>query len=544
MAETIWVSSSPRGLANGTTYPNAFGTLLEGINTLDDQTGKGHILNIVNDGVHTWTQSGSAADVTLTAGTSYSDPSCTIRGCDENGIAAKTTISPATTGLHSFARFRSPCAYVIIENLIFDASANYADVSEYTAIEMRDNATGPYKMRYCEMIGGASGSMAVGDRHLIVAQDIPSTVDQGIVEYCYWQNVDDFNTGLAGLKQLWNNCVFINDATAVRISPYVSFGTLGGGGSPTHVVGITNCHFYENAGATDIFQMIVFNPIADIDIGSVNCHSNVLWIESSGTVNPFFKGGTAANTGTRTGTIGSNVLIGGPSVAASDLTSDGWYQIPWDANDDDTTDPDVWPTDTVVYGEADSDMFNDVTSTYEWELPNGLTTTILKDLRLKKYTSAGLLGTTPGALPPVSSDGSGGIDPEDDENEGNNPYLDVRPLIAPEMKLSVNMGLRLSRNDVREAMVTRSDMENRRFREFKHERVQLAANTTTTFRSGIENADFLMVESTTAVQVSVGPAADNFWPAATKLVLSDGDFKTLQFKSGADSATILILEVD
>lgn len=495
---------------------------------------KGDILNIVSDGNHAWPT--SRTDVSLDAGTSYTDPSCIIRGTTTTGTPAMTTIVPAAAGLHQMVRFRGTTKYAIVENLVFDATSQAADATEYTAVEWRDVTQGPHKVRYCAMLGGASGTMAGGSRFLQAVHTSGSSGDQGITEYCYFQNIR-ISSDTFGLEYRYDHCLYINDSGAARTGVIFQYGTLGAS-VPTSVVQVTNCTIYDDTtGAT--LKIILFTPATGVDAGTVTAHSNYVWVNTTGTVSPFFGGGAASTSVTHVGTINANVLLGGDDVASGDMAATGWYELPWDANDDDAVDPDTWPSDSVAYATPAADVFNDPTSTYAWEVPNGLTITVLKDLRPIQYKTSGLFGLTPGALPKIGDDA-----PTDETDPANVPFLDVRPFFAPVLLLEANVRLSTERNRNTE-VYERSDRENETWREFTTRRFTLSTGSSERLNSGIETGQYLMSESDVAIRVNAGTIEDVYLPAAKQVIALGGNYTILKVKNEESAtATLLLTMVD
>jgi hypothetical protein len=535
---TIWVSSSARGAADGTSYDDAYGSISDG---LGDLATKGDVLNIVADGTHDWPTSRTTVSIATApaAGTSYSDPSFTVRGTDTDGNAAMATIAPKDSDgdvPRNMVYFRDYAKYCIIENLIFDATGRPTDTSEYNAVEWRDTTQGPHKTRYCAMLGGTSGTIASGNRFLTSVVNTGSSSDQGVVEYCYFQNTLG-NADSFGLEYKYDHCVYVNDSGAARTGILFPYGNILAD-LPASVAQVTNCTVYDGTtGATqDIFNLV---PSTGVNAGTVNVYSNLVWLDTTGAVNPFMGGGATSTSVTHVGTINANVLLGGPNVASGDLTAAGWYELPWDANDDDATDPDTWPSDSVGYGVAAATVFNDPTSTYDWEMPNGLTITILKDLRPIQYKTSGLFGDTPGALPKIA-DG----DVVDDGDANNVPYIDVEPIYAPVLRLEANIRLNTERNRVVEEYL-RQDIEDQQWREFTTRRLTLTSGGSLRLRSGIETGAYILMESDVAVQVNAGATEDVYLPAAKQVVALGGEYTILKLSnSTTGTATTLITMVD
>jgi hypothetical protein len=546
---TVWVDPTKADdSGDGLSFANAKKTIPAGLTVLD--TGDANsVLNLVNTGTHDWPT--SQTDLTGLNGTDYvSDPGCTIRGTDSGGVPAFTTIAPAD-GDGDVARLMlrlsgAATNYVVMRNLLFDASGRASDISSYNiVVANNNNGAGPIQFEEVAVIGSATGVVCAGERALFEASGTQPN-DAFSMKYVYFQNArnpigSSSGYGGATIKAAMQNCVGIWDNDD-RATAWFNQGSWTG--AALNSVKMINCTFYESAGASDIVSVIHYAPNA-VDVDTIEVHSNLVWVETtSTTVNPFMRGGTAGATATTSKIIDSNVLIGGPSVGAGDLTAAEWYQVPWDANDDDAVAPDTQPLDTVVYGEADTLAFNDPASTFAWEMPSGLTITILKDLRPIKYQTAGRFGATPGALPQASTSGtdSGGGDPD---NPATIPFLDVVPFYAAVLQYSLNSRFSTEKNRVRRNYV-RKDIELKGFREWATRRIQVDTSTTDEIITGIETAELVFLESDEAVQLNVGQVADVFLPDAKVVLVAGGEYSVIKVKndSATDDALTLITVVD
>ena len=664
-----WVSTIGDDADDGSTYELAKLTLGAGLGLL---SAKGDILNIVNDGTYAWPLTGSETEVSAATGTSFSDFGVKIRGTDSSGVEAFTTIAASGgDSVRRLLRFRASAAYNIVENLIFDASGKAADANVFTAIRFRDNGQGPHKIRNCQMIGAGTGVAPASTRGLYTLDSTGSSIDQGEIEYCYIQYAPSaikggFGGALLGIGI--NNCVLYNDSGSSRGLAYLSQGAYSISSASNRVEFYDNT-IYDNAGSDTIANIFSYAPAVDINAGTVNIYNNLIFLETTAGApavqSPI--GGAVTSTGiTHVGTIGYNVFVYGPSLEEADNAAAGTYQIPWDPDDDDTPVEalDIYATDTRVFETADTTVFEDPSSTLIWTLPNDLTITILKDLRPILYTSLGLGGTVPGALPAAATDlgvvvtastlspvvgetvlmavtlSNSGLDattvvvdfpvesgmtfvtssvtsgtyvsgtgtwtvasilddatatlkvwatvdageegsaitptatitsfatPSSDDNAANDadsvtltvraadpadpsnpatvPFLDVFPIYAVDLKLQSTIRLDTKRNRNRENYL-RDDIESATWREMSSKEIVLAANTTTTVNlGGIESGEYLFVEATNAVQVSIGNSTNIFFPAATMVYVAKGDFTTVQLKnlSITEASTVLITAVD
>lgn len=423
---TYWVDPTrPDDTGDGMSLLTAKKTIPAGLALL---TTKGDILNLVNSGDHDWPLSASETDINSGAGTDFTtDPGYTIRGVDSSENPALISIKPAgADGVRRMVRFRSGSGYNIFENLIFDSLGKVTDTNSHQAIRMRDNGAGPVLIRYSAMLGGPSGTMSAGTRELFEVDSIGSSTETFQIEYCYFQNADSplgsavgYGGGL--LKTKLDHCVFIYDDTShTRAGAFYNQGFWAT--TDLNVVTLTYNTIYEEAGGSlgDIF---FYQPNASIDVNICDCHSNFLWRDgpTATSVGAFMRGSPASTGVTHSGTIDYNVLLGGPNLDGTELLSYELYQLPWDANDDDAAPPDTQPNDVVEWTQANTAKFNDPSTTFDWEMPNGLMITIARDLRPIAHKAAGLGGTAPGALPPAATDysvtvTSDRLNPEPEEN--------------------------------------------------------------------------------------------------------------------------------
>jgi hypothetical protein len=406
----------PDDLGDGLSLDMAKKTIPAGLTVLQGlgAGAKGSPLYLLNTGVHAWPTAQTIISNTNLIGTSWDDPGFIIRGVDTNLSPAMVTIRAAAAGAHRMVRIDSSVRYVIVENLIGDLTLIPSDASTHRLVEHNaSSGNGLVKMRYCALLGAPSGQLGLGTRQLLHANTFSTLADVAGLEYCYIQNVQSMGTvaDLASRQMALDHVIYINDSLGGRGGAiFPTMGVLVVGDS-TRILRMINCTVYEDSDTNDAEAIMQYSPAVGVDAGTVDCYSNLKYVKTSASIYPLMRASGSSGV-IHAGTIGPNVLIGGPGTSSAQLTAAGHYQTPWDANDDDTTPPDEWPLDIVTYGEADTDIFNDPSSTYDWELPNGLVITILKDLRPKKYQNAGLFGATPGALPAIAGGtDDGGGDP-------------------------------------------------------------------------------------------------------------------------------------
>jgi uncharacterized repeat protein (TIGR01451 family) len=131
-------------------------------------------------------------------------------------------------------------------------------------------------------------------------------------------------------------------------------------------------------------------------------------------------------------------------------------------------------------------------------------------------------------------------DPQDPDGSGAVPYIDTYPIYATDLKLSLNSGIKLRKNrEVYGAL--RGDIEDVRWREGSFRCINLAGSTTTKLvLGGIERGEYLIMDSTTQIQISVGNGTNLYFPAKF-VVLGSGDFEQVYLKNiGTTAATVHI----
>ena len=421
--KTYWVDSTrPDDTGDGETYATAKKTLAAGLALLNAQSTKGDILNIVNSAAYEWPA--SYTTISKGRGTSWTDYGRLIRGVsDASATPALVTISCAVDENKSFIRYSSSgdtettaAGWFVLENLDFDATALTASkfVNILESIES-SGRMGPAKFRYCAFrfapVGGPAHSVV---RRVWDVNSYGSKYGSPEFEYCYFQNASypfDYvgSYGSTVRTTRIDHCVYYWDIDDVSSSLWASLGIV-----PTlsNTISFTHNTVYFDA-VSDAIGYIFDGPIASegANIGELNCHSNLVWQQSTGItakLGNLLMGSTLYAGCTNSGVIGYNVLLGGPNMSASDIGSYGWYQKPWDQNGVDVSgENDAYPTDVTAFEVANTAVFHDPGSTYDWVLPNpsgSVTIVIPKDLRPQMYETSGYEGSTPGALPAYSTD--------------------------------------------------------------------------------------------------------------------------------------------
>jgi len=418
---TYWVST----LGNDTTgnsLANAKITIAGGLALLG---AKGDILNIVNDGVYDWPTAVTSKNTGR--GTNWTDFGYTIRGVTGATEApGMVTIKP-TADLSTNRHFikitatgnteATAAGFVIFQNLIFDATLLAVGTIAYIheGTENTSGYHGPMKFQYCAFLNRVSGAATAPTASIRqwIDSDYTSRYGGHELEYCYLQNLGQGFDRLSSYSNTYNNtakvdhCVSIWDIAAAANGIQFTIG-LRGGSNVSDVVTVTHNTVYVEVGsAVGTGRIVHYQPAASSNVGTFDAHSNLLWVESTKVVScisAFLASSAASTSVTHAGTIGYNVLVGGPSIVLADLLPQGWYEKCWDPNNADVNgEDDSYPTDHVLWQQAKTNVFYAPSSTYDWVMPNGLVITICKDLRPIVFQTSGYNGETPGALPPAYS---------------------------------------------------------------------------------------------------------------------------------------------
>ena len=543
MAREFWIRGGGDDSNSGETYALAKRNFEGTTGALQLLTTKNDILNVVADVDYTWPT--TERTLSSTAGTSYTDYGLLIRGVDgeAKNPAYATIKATGADGGRFFLYQRGTSSYWILRNIIFDATDNSADANTYWAMRQQDGGTGTLWIEYCAMLGGDSGVEPAGSRRLYDYGSLLTTMETVHLDRCYVQNCDRPFDILASPAWSAYRCLFLYDAP--HTNPI--FLMTSPANNSAAVYSVINCTIYDDAVADSMLSVMTLGATSGFNIGTYNIYNNLVWRQSTvglpNTVYPFITSSALTPYATFAGTIGPNVLIHGPDVDATQLFPAGLYEKIWDANQDDATDPDHWASDTVAYGIADTAMFNDPTSTYDWEMPNGTTLTILKDLRPIMYGESGLYGDTPGALPLVTPSIS--IPPDDDPNLV--PYLDTRPIYGDDLRMDINSSFSEVRNRVR-ATYARYDKERETWREYKRERRVIPVSSEVRIYSGLSTVKYMVITATSqAVDVSVSATEDTnkYWKNITYLLLSVGDSEYVRISNPSATATaeVIITEV-
>lgn len=394
---TYWVRAGGNDSNDGLSYANARLTLASIIDKMRaDAAAAGSILNVVNDQTYVW----PTTEVNLSSGngSSFSSFGYLIRGVSDSAEtpAFATVASSGGSAIRRLLNMQSGSGWIIVRNLIFDATANETDASVYTVARYQ-SPSGPIWFDGCALKTLSLGSSNTpGARQLL---NVTSSAPNGtLFTDCYLQNLRTtvHNIG-ATLSKSVIGCLFYNDIAASTISLISqTLGASATGGGLT----FTYNTLYRSIGNNGFVYPLIYSINAGAtDAGLVDLHSNLIFSESTH-VSPGVGLISDAGGGPLTvGTRGYNVLQGGPNVTIGDVAAGGYYTGSFDAGSDPKA------TDQVAYSVAEATLFNAPGSTYAWDpLGNGATITIPKDLRPRLYLTASQAGDVPGALPAAETD--------------------------------------------------------------------------------------------------------------------------------------------
>lgn len=415
---TWWVSSLGNDANPGTGYDyNGTGAdgseaklTLQGIFALSGLAAGDEIL-IVADGDHDWPLVAGEGDVKGgTAGSDFlTNYGLLIRGSDEFGNPRMTTLKASgSDGPRSWFRLLHDTGYVIVRNIIFDATDKSSDTSVYYCCRMHDDGTPdplPVQFEGCALLGTDLGVIHSGTRIFIGLQTGPPAGAHicNIVN-CYIQNTGIVMSIGATLGKRITGSVIIKDAPTIQ--SFYSQTLAASSGGEFQFTGNT---IYHSITGTILSVPISYNVAVSLNAGTVNVYDNLVYQQSPTTPanHGFFGDGVGGDktTVSYTGTIDYNTLIGGPDITSSDLRANGYYEGAWDPDQNDATGSDTWPNDTIDYQVYEAEMFANPEAEYAWDpLGNGATIVLPKDLRPIIYTTAATGGATPGALPAYTPD--------------------------------------------------------------------------------------------------------------------------------------------
>jgi hypothetical protein len=130
----------------------------------------------------------------------------------------------------------------------------------------------------------------------------------------------------------------------------------------------------------------------------------------------------------------------------------------------------------------------------------------------------------------------------DEDNPAAAPFIDVLPLIQPDLRLEVLVRLDMIHKRVREVSV-RDDFEDAVWSEFTSKRLVIATNTTEQINlGGVARGEYLMIDATTAVDVSaVRGGTPLYWSGIKSLIVGRGDFEQVHIRNTSTTLTSTIL---
>lgn len=518
-AVTYWVNGDTGDDTNdGSTNLLAFATMDKVTTEISGGTdGDDFTVNVVNSTSYTMDASASTVQIDT-----LPNSDIVIRGTDSTGALALTSVVAPATGGCSFVFCRETQSTTVKG---FDVSflASTASATAQDFVTFRDADHGPLVIEDCRIRGSALGAaLPAGARRIAAAQSGVYGPDLGEIRYCVLENMTGPTLPINGTTVLavdFHHNVLLYDTTGSTVVNALTVPNLA---NASNDVRVYNNTVYIETDAAAINAWIDHSASAS-DQGRMDFYNNVHWYNNTNATpmtSGFVGGGTGGSFGT--GTIGYNLFYTGAGITSAEA-SDSYDAAPWVS---------PYTGDVEAYEQADTILFSDPSSTYEWGgSGNGYTLTVGKDLRLISQLSSGLSSSVPGAL------GSGVvIDPDDggDDFSSDPRYLDVLPIIGTDLVFDLNMRMSTKKNREQRHYV-RSDREKVRWREFSTKTINLATNTTQqVIMGGIQTGDVLMLESDIDIQASVG-ATNQFVPVKV-MVLSGGTFTELWIKNTSTTA--------
>jgi uncharacterized repeat protein (TIGR01451 family) len=407
-AITYWVDPVSGNNANdGLSFGNAFENHTGFVDAIQAAgNGNDYTINLVNTGTHAHTATMGANQIDGQTTSTF-----LLRGTDSSGNPALAKIEADTdvnlvTEPYMYIRENAGITveYIDWEYIGADSFSTMAFI--YT----RDNNPNPAtaEFRYCRFKRGELGRTATG-AIAVVAYGVSSRMGLYIHD-CYFEGCSNAlhssvpNDDLVNTAFRFENNVIIDRAVSSALTRFynVSFAV-------TFPITVRNNTLWEvndqnNTSALPaMLNESVFSGVRD----DLTIRDNVVWFDQPLATTSFTTGGFCLGSATGTSTlgpassVGNNMyylgVVGGLQDVSGYDTYDG--SGPW-APDNGT----LYTGDQRFENVADTALFNDVNSTYDWT-PDGsaVALTIAKDLRIKRETTAGTGGTLPGALPAANT---------------------------------------------------------------------------------------------------------------------------------------------
>lgn len=385
---------------SGNSYAEAWATLDKICTYINASGAKGDVFNIVGD----FTLPGLPTALTKSlAGTSYdTDPSFTIRGRSLADAPAKASVTWPASGAARILTTGTGQPFIVIQGIKFDMTT--AGVTDGQMVVRNASTSAAPRFEYCELHGYTDSHTNFGDAlRTWMDQSGTAPTNCGEVRHCYLNNACrpiEFFTAATTAKGTMHDCVWRHvgrwaDTYEGRLrwpaTPVSASNQLG---------------FYYNTvvlSTTDAINSLLLASPASGNYGTVNWHSNLLWIDTTAISSPvaaIFAGGSGS-TATYAGILGYNVILFGPNVTALEAPDDKIYVLPpWSTGGSPKT------TDVVDHGVAQSSVFAAPSTAWTWSNINdsGYSIDLPGDFRPVVYTEAGDGGSTPGALPAATTD--------------------------------------------------------------------------------------------------------------------------------------------
>ena len=397
---THWVDGVGGSDSNdGSTYALRKQTMISVTTAMDTDADTTITLNVVASGPYTMTGAYTSVYVDANRATDI----VTYRGVEDNDTETPAwvdVIAPAS-GACAFVSPRS--GIHTLKYFDVDFSASKADTaSQYFARHVETGDAGAIIVEYCVFTGTDATTAPSGNTFIVDGnsyRDSLITIRKCVISQCRTVRSP---SGGSRVKAEFSYNVFVSDWTDSTTSAWCTGPVFG---TATNVWTFNNntCFFRQNLnGAFTALTVMSYGLLADC--GQVDNHDNVFWVDDSGdnvssSILYFMRDSNASSSVPSSGSRGYNVCYTGPAFSSGEVTD--FIAGPAYAVDG----AKGYLTDTIAYEQADTVLFTDITSTYEWT-PDGsaLALTVPMDLRLVAETGSGTAGALPGALDAAGTD--------------------------------------------------------------------------------------------------------------------------------------------
>lgn len=358
-------------------------------------TATGDIVNVINS---TPIVVPSAAVVTITGktGASFASPGFTIQGTDSSGNPALTEVRfQDNATAQNLLTVGANNSFIIFQNFHVNWNPNTTAATTKRIVQRSASTGTNIRVTGCWFEGKSN----VGGQ-IYSETSTTLTGAGGEVSYCF---IDDTHTSLQKMTPGPRSTASFHNNVIVTETGGGTAQTIFDMGSDDTAT--TDHRFYNNTivvratAASSIILPVLSDDTSASGAPVKHNHSNIYANYLTG-VNSYRymngPGGTPSSAA-YTRVIGYNVFY--LPGALSYASANGPYWRPWDEDDDDTAgEPDYWATDNVS---TVNNPFNDDATSWDWEVPSGVTITLPGDFRVTEASglrATGLAGVVPGAI--------------------------------------------------------------------------------------------------------------------------------------------------